>query len=99
LACSYGVVSIQVVSERLNSCCTHLQLALLNSVPALACAVFLLIDNSDVKNPIAQIVPDALLMSYNFVGSVSSQYKQIGNAILVNLAHVPGKKIIKLQAS
>jgi len=38
-------------------------------------------------------------MSYNFVGSVSSQYKQIGNAIPVNLAHAPGKKIIELQAS
>ena len=30
------------------------------------------------------------------MGSVSSQYKQIGNAVPVNLAHAMGKKLISL---
>ncbi|CAC9501628.1 DNA-cytosine methyltransferase (EC 2.1.1.37) [uncultured Gammaproteobacteria bacterium] len=39
-----------------------------------------------------QTFPD----NWGFVGSVSSQYKQIGNAVPVNLAHAMGKKLISL---
>ncbi len=39
-----------------------------------------------------QTFPD----SWEFMGSVSSQYKQIGNAVPVNLAHAMGRKIIEL---
>jgi len=33
---------------------------------------------------------------WNFTGSVSSQYKQIGNAVPVNLAHAVGRSMIAL---
>jgi len=39
-----------------------------------------------------QTFPDA----WQFVGSVSSQYKQIGNAVPVNLAHAMGRRLIAL---
>jgi len=39
-----------------------------------------------------QTFPD----DWKFMGSVSSQYKQIGNAVPVNLAHAIGKKMISL---
>jgi len=39
-----------------------------------------------------QTFPDA----WQFVGSVSSQYKQIGNAVPVNLAHAMGRRLIEL---
>ena len=39
-----------------------------------------------------QTFPD----KWEFVGSVSSQYKQIGNAVPVNLAEAVGKKLIEL---
>ena len=39
-----------------------------------------------------QTFPD----DWEFVGSVSSQYKQIGNAVPVNLAHAMGRKLIEL---
>lgn len=39
-----------------------------------------------------QTFPD----NWEFMGSVSSQYKQIGNAVPVNLAHAMGKKLIAL---
>jgi len=39
-----------------------------------------------------QTFPD----SWEFMGPVSSQYKQIGNAVPVNLAHAMGKKLIAL---
>ncbi len=39
-----------------------------------------------------QTFPD----EWEFVGSVSSQYKQIGNAVPVNLAHAMGNKLIAL---
>jgi DNA (cytosine-5)-methyltransferase 1 len=39
-----------------------------------------------------QTFPD----DWNFVGSVSSQYKQIGNAVPVNLAQAVGRKLIDL---
>ena len=39
-----------------------------------------------------QTFPD----NWEFIGSVSSQYKQIGNAVPVNLAHAMGRKLISL---
>lgn len=39
-----------------------------------------------------QTFPD----EWQFIGSVSSQYKQIGNAVPVNLAHAMGRKLIAL---
>ena len=39
-----------------------------------------------------QTFPD----DWEFIGSVSSQYKQIGNAVPVNLAHAMGNKLIAL---
>ena len=39
-----------------------------------------------------QTFPD----SWEFMGSISSQYKQIGNAVPVNLAHTMGNKLIAL---
>ncbi|OIR25491.1 DNA cytosine methyltransferase [Bathymodiolus thermophilus thioautotrophic gill symbiont] len=39
-----------------------------------------------------QTFPD----SWGFIGSISSQYKQIGNAVPVNLAYAMGKKLIAL---
>lgn len=39
-----------------------------------------------------QTFPD----NWTFMGSVSSQYKQIGNAVPINLAHAMGKKLISL---
>lgn len=39
-----------------------------------------------------QTFPD----NWEFMGAVSSQYKQIGNAVPVNLAHAMGKKLIAL---
>ena len=39
-----------------------------------------------------QTFPD----SWEFFGSISSQYKQIGNAVPVNLATAVGKKLIAL---
>jgi len=39
-----------------------------------------------------QTFPD----EWKFMGSISSQYKQIGNAVPVNLAHAMGRKIIAL---
>ncbi|MDY0189575.1 MAG: DNA cytosine methyltransferase [Desulfuromonas sp.] len=39
-----------------------------------------------------QTFPD----DWEFMGSVSSQYRQIGNAVPVNLAHAMGKKLISL---
>ena len=39
-----------------------------------------------------QTFPD----EWEFVGSISSQYKQIGNAVPVNLAHAMGNKLIAL---
>ncbi|MBL0710966.1 MAG: DNA cytosine methyltransferase [Colwellia sp.] len=39
-----------------------------------------------------QTFPD----EWEFTGSMSNQYKQIGNAVPVNLAHAIGKKLIAL---
>jgi len=39
-----------------------------------------------------QTFPD----EWEFMGSVSSQYKQIGNAVPINLAHAMGRKLIAL---
>jgi DNA (cytosine-5)-methyltransferase 1 len=39
-----------------------------------------------------QTFPD----NWEFIGSMSSQYKQIGNAVPVNLAHALGRKLIEL---